>query len=281
MAMATSNSIRPIVGRIMNASRHIRSPIVAPLSIASISLSQTSPFSSTPEYSMRKPRRDKNRIRGLSSRYRSGPRYRMNVSKEDMPDLVGDYNPVEKIEVNPNHGLWGFFYSQDQLLPTPEQTAEHGRGWTVEELRHKSWDDLHKLWWMCVREQNRIATAREEFTKMKLHLGDDEIDNRLEEVRKTMKSIKHALTERYYVWEDARTLAANDPEIDLNAVGNPYTPGQGAYFEEEEVVPTPSPEGQFQEGQEAKFMAEEPKLEKVDPSALEGKPEAQQPPAKP
>ena len=46
-----------------------------------------------------------------------------------------------------------------------------------------------------------------------------------------MKAIKHALTERYYVWEDARAIAATDPEIDLSGEGNPYTPR--TYMEEE------------------------------------------------
>lgn len=39
-----------------------------------------------------------------------------------------------------------------------------------------------------------------------------------------MKHIKQALTERFYNWEDARTLAATDPEIDLNSSTNPYVP---------------------------------------------------------
>lgn len=32
-----------------------------------------------------------------------------------------------------------------------------------------------------------------------------------------MKSIKHALTERYYTWEDAAQAAQSDPEINLQA----------------------------------------------------------------
>jgi large subunit ribosomal protein L47 len=46
-----------------------------------------------------------------------------------------------------------------------------------------------------------------------------------------MKAIRHALTERYYAWEDARKIAETDPEIDLAAEGNPYTPRD--YMEEE------------------------------------------------
>lgn len=32
-----------------------------------------------------------------------------------------------------------------------------------------------------------------------------------------MQSIKHTLTERWYAWEDARKVAANDPEVNLDA----------------------------------------------------------------
>lgn len=47
-----------------------------------------------------------------------------------------------------------------------------------------------------------------------------------------MKSIKTALTERWYVWEDARKAASKDPEIDLNAdLQNPAYKPKGGIFE--------------------------------------------------
>lgn len=42
-----------------------------------------------------------------------------------------------------------------------------------------------------------------------------------------MKAIKHVLTERFYLWEDARRLAENDPEINLSGEGEAYTPLAG------------------------------------------------------
>jgi large subunit ribosomal protein L47 len=40
-----------------------------------------------------------------------------------------------------------------------------------------------------------------------------------------MKSIKHALTERFYTWEDAVGVAQDDPEVDMNAgEGEAYIP---------------------------------------------------------
>jgi large subunit ribosomal protein L47 len=47
-----------------------------------------------------------------------------------------------------------------------------------------------------------------------------------------MRAIKHVLTERFYLWEDAAKLAKDDPEVDLSGEGNPYTPME--YLEEEE-----------------------------------------------
>lgn len=55
------------------------------------------------------------------------------------------------------------------------------------------------------------------------------------QVRKTQAAIKHALTERFYAWEDARKLAEQDPEVDLSGAGPAYTPG-GAHLESEEAV---------------------------------------------
>lgn len=39
----------------------------------------------------------------------------------------------------------------------------------------------------------------------------------LMQLRKTMGSIKHVLTERWYQFEDARVLAETDPEVDMYA----------------------------------------------------------------
>ncbi|KAI0597918.1 MRP-L47-domain-containing protein [Biscogniauxia sp. FL1348] len=264
--MATPIGMRPVLGRLLNTTRNASIPsshLLPAIQTQTPPLSsQSRPFSSTPELSMRRPRRDGNRLRGQSSLYRSGLRYRMNIDKSELPQPV---NFKRKVKVDPDHGLWQFFYSKDKLLLTPEEDSQHGRGWTVEELRHKSWDDLHKLWWVCVKEQNRIATARKEKSKMRLQTGEEETANRLKEVRKTMKSIKHALTERFYLWEDARVLAEKDSEVDLGNPEKPYTPGRGSDYLED----TGAAEGKevaLEKGEGEILAKEEP--EKIDSSTL-------------
>jgi hypothetical protein len=92
-----------------------------------------------------------------------------------------DYKP--KIEVDKNHGLWGFFAKPGVLMETPEEMVKHGRAWTVEELRRKSWEDLHGLWWVCCRELNMLSTAREELKRSEMGFGDQELIIREKTVR--------------------------------------------------------------------------------------------------
>lgn len=81
------------------------------------------------------------------------------------------------------------------------------------------------------------------------------------QVRKTQAAIKHALTERFYAWEDARKLAEQDPEVNLSGSGSAYT-ASGSHLESEEAV--------FEEGSEEQSAAKETKSseETIDPSTI-------------
>lgn len=108
------------------------------------------------------------------------------------------------VEVDPDHGLWGFFRDK-KALPTPEEDHKHGaflssssfnggsgiewvaygiigRAWTVEELRRKSWEDLQKLWWVCVKERNIMATQKLERKRLDPGYGEFEANIRYAQV---------------------------------------------------------------------------------------------------
>lgn len=220
--------------------------------------------------SKRRATRDNNRLRGQSTLYRSGIKRPLSVSDEELPvpELGDDVGKMPEEENDPDHGLWGFFYNKS-YLPKPTEEAAHGRSWTVQELRSKSWEDLHGLWWMCCRERNRIATAAHTRTHAEMGFGGAEGNARDDSVKKTMRAIRHVLTERFYAWEDARKLAEQDPEINLSGKGPIYTPT--LHFENEESYFVEEPVADQADKTE---QASEPKLDKsspvvaVDPSSV-------------
>lgn len=86
------------------------------------------------------------------------------------------------MEVDEDHGLWDFFPSDRKTMATPEEMAAHGRSWTVAELRNKDWDDLHRLWWVCLKEKNRLNTYAAERDRIGNMYGSHESMKRLSTV---------------------------------------------------------------------------------------------------
>ncbi|KAI9098905.1 mitochondrial 39-S ribosomal protein L47 (MRP-L47)-domain-containing protein [Phlyctochytrium arcticum] len=113
-------------------------------------------------------------------------------------------------------GLRDFFddekgwYWNESMLPT-------GRGWLAAELRQKSFEDLHKLWWICIKELNKLSSQREEARRLNLHYPHRD---RITEVKKTMKRVKVVLWERRIEWFRAQAVLARESKAEeLRAEG--------------------------------------------------------------
>ncbi|KAG9441673.1 hypothetical protein H6P81_017527 [Aristolochia fimbriata] len=101
------------------------------------------------------------------------------------------YNPLEQFfEVDRN--------AEDD---TP---VVYGRSWKASELRLKSWDDLHKLWYVLLKEKNMLMTQRQMLHAQNLRFPNPE---RVPKVRKSMCRLKHVLTERAIAEPDPRRSA--------------------------------------------------------------------------
>ncbi|XP_074374934.1 uncharacterized protein LOC141716642 [Apium graveolens] len=84
------------------------------------------------------------------------------------------------------------FFETDRS-PDEDKPVVYGRSWKASELRLKSWDDLHKLWYVLLKEKNMLMTQRQMLNSQNLRFPNPE---RIPKVRKSMCRIKHVLTER-------------------------------------------------------------------------------------
>jgi large subunit ribosomal protein L47 len=139
-------------------------------------------FSSTPSHQKRPVRREKSKSRAVSAIRRTGPRVPLAIGKYELPRPVTDPPARKEFKTNPEHGLWRFFNADKTAMSSPEEEFAHGRAWTYAELNYKSFEDLHSLHWVCVKERNRIATAEKERARVHAGYGDYESQSRDTEV---------------------------------------------------------------------------------------------------
>jgi large subunit ribosomal protein L47 len=68
-----------------------------------------------------------------------------------------------------------------------------GRQWSVTELRRKSYEDLHRLWYVLYKEKNMLLTEQQLSRRRQLIFPQPE---RFKKVQKSMGSIRQVLGER-------------------------------------------------------------------------------------
>ena len=68
-----------------------------------------------------------------------------------------------------------------------------GRAWTAADLRAKSWDDLHALWYVLLKERARLDAAADAARAARTRPDNPA---RASKVRKSMARIKLVLNER-------------------------------------------------------------------------------------
>lgn len=118
---------------------------------------------------------------------------------------------------NINHDLMEFF---DVKKNWSETEIKVGRAWKLDELRIKSNTDLHKLWYVLLKERNMLFTMENECNmKMRLFPNPERIDK----VEESMKNIETVVRERnvaYYQLETGETGERSVEDV-INMVGLP------------------------------------------------------------
>lgn len=101
-----------------------------------------------------------------------------------------------------------------------ESNIRVGRGWKLDELRIKSNTDLHKLWYVLLKERNMLYTMEHECNeKVRLFPNPERIDK----VQESMKNIETVIRERniaYYKLETGETGERPSEDV-VNLFGLP------------------------------------------------------------
>lgn len=112
--------------------------------------------------------------------------------------------PTHKnFEVTSDHPLWAFFGEGKKgktALRTSEELDLNARAWNFAELRKKSFDDLHKIWYLTLKERNILAREVRLSESLNYRNVDmyNELDSKLVLVQ---KRIKQTLLERQVAYE--------------------------------------------------------------------------------
>lgn len=99
-----------------------------------------------------------------------------------------------------------------------EGEVKHGRSWLIPELRIKSNQDLHKLWYILLKEKNMLLTM-EDHAKEEYRLFPSA--ERLDKVKKSMANLEEVVKERnkaYFELETGET-GQRPGELKYNQLG--------------------------------------------------------------
>ena len=103
---------------------------------------------------------------------------------------------AKNLKVRDDHPLWQFFSDKRFMRPLSE-LDNMGRAWTIQELRRKSFEDLHALWYVCLRERNILLRESQIYKTWNADFSDqDKFRQTPDEIHNTMWRIRHVLSER-------------------------------------------------------------------------------------
>lgn len=108
--------------------------------------------------------------------------------------------PVARISTTqPRNDLMEFF---DNPKNWGETEVKHGRAWTKDELRIKSASDLHKLWYILLKERNMLMTMEHEYSQACQYFPSPE---RLDKVKISMENLEDVVKERNKAYYELET----------------------------------------------------------------------------
>lgn len=118
------------------------------------------------------------------------------------------------------------FFDEDQF---DSQKADVGRPWRNDELRIKSNQDLHKLWYVLLKERNMVMTMKHMYDRAMEPLPNPE---RIDKVEESMENLLEVVRERNQAFQLLEYGKTDEPKpyITRNAIGIPYVRTPEEYY---------------------------------------------------
>eukprot|EP00565_Helicotheca_tamesis_P009371 CAMPEP_0185736546 /NCGR_PEP_ID=MMETSP1171-20130828/28192_1 /TAXON_ID=374046 /ORGANISM="Helicotheca tamensis, Strain CCMP826" /LENGTH=195 /DNA_ID=CAMNT_0028407197 /DNA_START=171 /DNA_END=758 /DNA_ORIENTATION=+ len=116
----------------------------------------------------------------------------------------------------PNHGNSPLDAFRDSVTREARAKEMVGRSWTVKELRRKSFEDLHSLWFVLYKEWNMLLTEANLSRRKGIVFPQPD---RKRKVKKSMGAIKQVLGERKrdrVAQEEAQRLNEAEDHMDVD-----------------------------------------------------------------
>jgi len=112
-----------------------------------------------------------------------------------------------------------------------KESVRAGRPWKVEELRIKSNEELHKLWYLLLKEVNMLLTMEEEYRRLLVRFPNPE---RLDKCDESMEHILQVIKERNEAYHMLETGHKGEPKKEWrhDILGRPFV-----YTRKEHLIP--------------------------------------------
>ena len=123
----------------------------------------------------------------LSSREETTPFWLRKLKKVEYPEGMQQPN---SFETPPSEAMGKFLEDE---FEGDDDDFKAGRPWLQSELRLKSFEDLHKLWYVCLIEKNKLLSTKHRMRSRGMAMKGPE---RIKKVRTTMRRIKTVVRER-------------------------------------------------------------------------------------
>ncbi|XP_070688642.1 large ribosomal subunit protein uL29m [Pempheris klunzingeri] len=125
-------------------------------------------------------------------------KYQSNLYREKSPLVaLSLYSPTSSVgqcralhTTTSRRGLDEFFDLHENW---GETTVKSAAPWTAKQLRTKSNEDLHKLWYVLLKEKNMLLTLQQEAKRQMVQMPSPE---RLKKVERSMTRLETVVTER-------------------------------------------------------------------------------------